>query len=213
MRLSSSAWLLAALVGLCGSAAIWVLLPRGREVGSIWEFVAKLAVFACVVVAIALFPVGERSPYWLVSIAFVGFAGYLFPRVSYFYYGDIARAQADSFYTHLYLLTYPAIVLTATAAYRFGGGTSGRCLKIAGTGILILFSGFLDVMWQVVNPVPIPALIDAPHIVVFTGAPITFGQTIAFTIAHIPLVIGLNLLPLDRWLASSLDRKVAVPSE
>jgi hypothetical protein len=198
--LRNRAWLVSAIAGAAGSAAVWVAMPHGRGVASLWEYAAKLAVFFCVVVAISVFPHRRPSSYLLLLVAFVVFAGYLFPRISYFYYGDTERTQADSFYTHLYLLAYPAMVLTVTAAYRLGGGTSGRCLKIAGTGVLILFSGFLDVMWQLVNPVEIAKTIDAPHIVVITGRPISFGATIIFTVLHLPLLVGLNLLPLDRWI-------------
>jgi hypothetical protein len=189
-----------AVVGVLGAAVSWLAFPHGREVGSGWEYVAQLAVFFCITVAVALFP--NRRPGWyvLVLAAFVVFAGYLFPRISWFYYGDTARAQADLFYTHLYKLAYPAFVLTVTLAYRLGGGSPGRCLKIAWTGVLILFSGFLDVMWQVVNPIPIPPTIDAPHISAILGGPVSFGVAVAFVIAHVPLVVALNLLPLDRWI-------------
>lgn len=193
---------LAGLVaGLVGSALVWVALPHSREVDSGWDYVIQLAVFFCVIVAVALFPYRRPAAYVLLLLAFVVFAGYLFPRISWFFYGGAqAQAQADSFYTHLYKLMYPALVLTVTAAYRLGGGTSGRCLKIAWTGVLILFSGFVDVMWQVVNPVPIPDRIDAPHIAAILGGPVSFPTAVVFTICHLPLIVGLNLLPLDRWI-------------
>ena len=148
----------------------------------------------------ALFPYRRPGAYVLLLLAFVVFAGYLFPRISWFYYGDTAREQADGFYTHLYQLMYPALILTVTAAYRLGGGSPGRCLKIAWTGVLILFSGFLDVMWQLVNPVPIPDRIDAPHIAAIMGGPVSFGTAVVFTLAHLPLIVALNVAPLDRWI-------------
>lgn len=192
--------LTAAAVGVVGAALTWATSTHGREVGSGWEYVAQLAVFFCVTLAVALFPTRWPGAYVLVLVGFVVFAGYLFPRISWFYYGDTAREQADLFYTHLYKLAYPAFVLTVAAAYRLGGGSAGRVLKIAWTGVLILFSGFLDVMWQVVNPVPIPDRIDAPHIAVVLGGPVSFGVAVAFAVAHLPLIVALNLLPLDRWL-------------
>lgn len=192
--------LTAAAVGIVGAALTWATSTHGREVGSGWEYVAQLAVFLFVTLAVALFPNHRPGAYVLVLVAFVVFAGYLFPRLSWFYYGDTARAQADLFYTHLYKLAYPALVLTVAAAYRLGGGSPGRVLKIAWTGVLILFSGFLDMMWQLVNPVPIPDRIDAPHITAILGGPVSFGVAVAFALAHLPLIVGLNLLPLDRWL-------------
>lgn len=195
------AWIIAGALGVIGASGVWLLAPQGREVESGWEFVSKLLVFVCIVLAIALFPLRRRAPYWLIYLAFIGFAGYIYPRVSYFYYFDTSRAEADGFYTHLYLLAYPGLVLTATAAFRIGGGLAGHCVKVAGTGVLIIFSGFLDVMWWLVNPVNLPDQIDAPHIMVFTGRPVSFEEAIWFTLAHIPFVIVLNVLPIQRWLS------------
>jgi len=180
------------------------MTPHTREIQTAWELVAKLLAFACLCVAIAFFPWVSPRLQWLVYIPFVFFTGYMVPRISWFYYGDVARTQGDSFYTHLYLLLYPAIILTVAAAYRIGGGSPGRCLKIMATGVVILFSGFLDLMWFAVNPVAIPEVIDAPHINLFTGGPISYGATILFALAHVPLAVGINLLPLDRWITRLL---------
>jgi hypothetical protein len=193
-------WWISLITGAVGFGLVWLGTPHGREVDAAWQLLVKLIPYACLAAAIASFPWVSPRLHWLLTLPFLFFTGYLLPRVSYFYYGDVERVQDDSFYTHLYLLLYPGIVLTVAAAYRLGGGTPGRCLKIAATGIVIVFSGFLDVMWQLVNPVEIPATIDAPHITIITGGPISFGATILFTLAHIPIVVGINLLPVDRWL-------------
>ena len=203
-RWAAHVWWIALAAGTLGFAFVWLVTPHGREIGAAWELGAKLVAFAFLCCAIAFFPWVSQRLHWLLCVPFVFFTAYVIPRVSYFYYGDVERAQGDSFYTHLYLLLYPGIVLTVAAAYRIGGGSPGRCLKIAMSGIVIVFSGLLDVMWQVVNPVDIPDLIDAPHINVITGGPISFGGAILFTLAHVPIVVGINLLPLDRWISRLL---------
>jgi hypothetical protein len=205
-------WWIALAIGAAGFAVTWLGTPHGREINAAWELGLKLLAFACLCWAIAFFPRGSRSAHWLLYIPFVFFTGYAIPRISYFYFGDVQRAEPDSFYTHLYLLLYPGIVLTVAAAYRLGGGTPGRSLKVAATGIVIVFSGFLDVMWQLVNPVEIAAAIDAPHITMFTGEPISFGATILFTLAHVPIILGINLLPLDRWICRLLATDVPEPA-
>lgn len=194
-------WWLAALVGAAGFAIAWLATPHDREIESAWQLVVKLIAFGCLCCAIAFFPwISRRGMHWLPLVPFFFFTGYVLPRISWFYYGDVDRAQDGSFYTHLYLLLYPGIVLTVAAAYRLGGGTPGRCLKIAFGGMLIVFSGFLDVMWFVVNPVDLPKVIDAPHISLLTGGPISFAAAIAFALAHAPILVAINVLPLDRWL-------------
>ncbi len=194
-------WWISGTVGAAAFAIVGLLTRRGRDVTTIWEFVIELAAFGLIAAAVALAPLARSRWFPLLYCAFVFFTGYLIPRISWYYYGDTDRAQGDGFYTHVYLLLYPGIVLTVAAAYRLGGGTAGRSLKVAVTGMIIVFSGFLDVMWQLVNPVEVPELIDAPHISVLTGGPIPFEATILFALAHLPFAVVLNLLPLDRWAA------------
>lgn len=203
-RWAAHLWWIALVVGVAGSGLIWLVTPHGREIGAAWELGVKLLAFAFLCCAIAFFPWVSPRLYWLLYVPFIFFTGYVIPRISYFYFGDVERAQGDAFYTHLYLLLYPGIVLTVAAAYRIGGGSPGRCLKIAISGIVIVFSGFLDIMWQLVNPVDIPDVIDAPHINVLTGGPISFGAAVLFTLAHAPIVVGITLLPLDRWISRLL---------
>lgn len=197
-------WWIALVVGAAGAAFVWLATPHGREIDAVWELGVKLFAFACLCCAIALFPWSSPRLHWLLYVPFVFFTGYVIPRISWFYYGDGDRLQGDSFYTHLYLLLYPGIVLTVAAAHRLGGGSPGSCLKIAINGVLIVFSGFLDLMWFTINPVEIPEVIDAPHINVFTGGPISFGATIWFALAHVPFIVGIALLPLDRWIGRLL---------
>ncbi|GIH76991.1 hypothetical protein [Planobispora longispora] len=199
-------WWVALAVGGAGAAFVWLATPHGREIEAVWELGVKLVAFACLCAAIAFFPWSSPRLHWLLYVPFVFFTGYVIPRISYFYYGDVARAEGDSFYTHVYLLLYPGIVLTVAAAHRLGGGTPGNCLKIAVNGIVIVFSGFLDLMWYLVNPVELPPVIDAPHISIFTGGPISYGATVLFTLVHVPLIIAVGALPVDRW----IDRLLGV---
>jgi hypothetical protein len=203
-RWARHVWWVALAAGVAGTVLVWVGMPHVREIGSAWELLAKLLTFACLCCAIAFFPGVSGRLHWLLYVPFIFYVAYLFPRIGYFYFVDVERAEAGSFYTHQFLLSYPGIVLTVAAAYRLGGGTPGRCLKIAVSGMLVIFSGLLDFMWWLVNPVDIPETIDAPHITILTGGPISYGATILFALAHVPIIVGVNLLPLDRWLGRLL---------
>jgi len=201
-RLAGWFWLASGTLGLGGTAVVWFLLPRERNVTNPFEFAAKLIVYILLILAAATFPRQQGRWTWLSALPFLMFTGYIIPRISYYYYFDRDQSQAEEFYTHLYLLLYPGIILTTAFALRLGGGTAGRVMKIALMGVLIIFSGFLDIMWQLVNPLEqISEHIDAPHITVITGREITFTETIWFTIAHIPLVALIAILPLQRWMA------------
>lgn len=186
-------------VGLVGFASVLFLLPPDNEPVA-WHFAYKFVVFAIITVAIALMP-RQRWSWLILLVPLFAFTGYLIPRISWFYYGDATRTIPDEFYKHLYLLTYPAITLTIGAAFRLGGGPSGTTIKTIMSGIVILFSGFLDIMWQVVNPiVQRPDEFSPTHIIILTGRPVTFAEMIGFAVLHIPLLLAVICAPLDRWI-------------
>lgn len=203
--LTNYAWLVFGLLGGLGGLYIWLFLPHNSELETIWEMLFKIGVFIFICTGIALFPNTFRHRYLLVCVPFFGFLGYILPRISYygFFVRDILQDNAltGELYTFLYLLLYPGIMLSVCLAYRMGGGSPGTTLKIALTGIILIFSGFLDIMWPLVNPVPLPEIVYAQHIKVVLGRFATYPEAVIFTICHLPLLIGAQLLPLDRWLS------------
>lgn len=205
------AWLVCVIAAIAGFALVWFGLPHTNDpIG--WIFLAKLAVFIVVTGVVGLFPWHGGRAWLLALVPFLVFAGYLFPRISYFYYVDAERSQADTFYTTMYFLLYPAVILSSAFSYRLAGGSPGRTLKVAWTGIALLFSGFLDVMWQLVNPVEIPATLSPTHIVVIVGRPVTFPEVIWFTVANIPVLVLILVAPIDRWLERLLGPRTPVES-
>lgn len=199
-RWVSHLWWVLLTLGAAAAAYVWLATPHVREIESVWHLAARLVMFLLICGGIATIPTRSGRLYWLLFIPFTFFVAYVYPRIGYFYFVDTDTSEAGSFYTHQFLLSYPAMLLTAALAYRLGGGSPGRCLKVPICGALILFSGLLDFMWWLVNPVEIPETIDAPHITILTGGPISFEATIVFTAAHIPVIVAITLLPLDRWL-------------
>lgn len=209
--ISNYTWLLFLILGSAGGLFIWLFMPHNSELSSVWVMLFKIAVFVVICLGIAYFPNQFKYRYLLVSLPFLGFLGYILPRISYFGFfgGEILADDAltGELYTFLYLLLYPGIVLTVCLAYRMGGGSPGSTLKIALNGIVLVFSGFLDVLWPLVNPVEIPAVIYAQHIKVVLGHFATYQEAVIFTLFHIPVLIGINLLPLERWLAPLAPRE------
>jgi hypothetical protein len=200
-------WLVFASLGAAGSAVVWFLMPHKSEIDTPWQVVFKLLVFLLVILSIAFFPNRFRQRHLLAILPFFAFAGFLVPRLSWFgFTGAVVTSNyqlSGEFYTLLYLLVYPAMVLTVTAAYRLGGGTPGQCVKIGMSGVLILFSGFLDVLWYVVNPVELPQVIKyAHHIRIVIGHYPSYREAVVFALCHVPLLVGLLALPLDRWFGS-----------
>jgi hypothetical protein len=196
-------WLAFATIGLVGSWVVWVVMPHDWVMANVWEPLFKVAVFVCLCLATALAPNAFRYRYLVTVVPFLLFLGYILPRVSFFVFYDVpAESQlAREGYTVLYLLLYPGIVLSVALAYRMGGGSSGGVLKVCLSGVVLIFSGFLDVMWPLANGKPLPDVIQAHHIKIIIGHFPSYSEAVLFCLAHIPVLVAVNLLPLDRWLS------------
>jgi len=203
-------WLFLLLCGIAGFVTTWLLFPHQKQIDSIWQLLFKLITYGFIIGSIAFFPNKLKYGHLLITIPFFIFLGYLIPRISYFGFrgaavGDVKKS--GEFYTILYLLTFPMINFTTSFAYRIGGGTPGKCIKISVSGVIIIFSGFLDIFWFLVNPVRIPdKLLEAYHITIFFGRSATYKEGIIFAICHIPLLIIVWLLPLDKWFENINER-------
>jgi hypothetical protein len=195
-------WLISLSVGFIGFLIVWFFLPHKNQIDEIWWLAVKFLVFGFVIVSIAFFPNKSKNGFLMVIAPFFIFLGYIIPRMSYFgIFGTVNDSKlVGECYTTLYLLLYPLIVLTTSFAFRMGGNTPGKTIKIAVCGIMIIFSGFLDVLWNIANGLPIPETLNyAYHIIIFFGRPPAYSEALVFAICHIPLFITVLLLPLDKW--------------
>ncbi len=201
-------WVICMLIGGLGFLTIWFFMPHNHNINTIWELVFKFTVFAFIVLGVASFPNKLKHGYILTILPFVVFLGYVLPRISYYgYFGAEVNSEAyGEFYTALYLLNYPLITLVTAFAYRIGGGTPGNTLKIPICGMMIIFSGFLDLMWPIINHMPLPEFIYGNHLVIRFGRPPAYNEVVVFALCHIPLIIGVLALPLDKWIKSLLKK-------
>ncbi len=201
-------WAICMLLGLLGFFAIWFFIPRNQYISTIWDLVFKFLIFAFIIVGIATFPNKLKNGYILTILPFIVFLGYIIPRISYYgYFGaEIDKVAFGEFYTALYLLNYPMITFATSFAYRMGGGTPGNTIKIPVCGMLLIFSGFLDIMWHLINPVALPEHIYGSHLVILFRRPPLFSEVIIFALCHILLIIGILLLPLDKWIRVLVEK-------
>jgi len=200
-------WWITGALGCIGFVLVMLFTPQSRSDNTLTLFIVKLLPFLLLCIALSVFPNKSKSIYPLLLLPSIGFLGYLFPHINYLYYfKNGTDAEDAAFYSGMYTLMFPGILLSVVAAYRIGGGTAGRCIKLSLSLLLVLFSGFVDIMWYLVNPVGgIPDEVDAPHITMLTGQPISYNSTIVFLLVHVVVIIGLNLLPLDKWFARLLS--------
>jgi hypothetical protein len=201
-------WLVFLVLGSIGFLTVYLLMPHESEIDSPLQVIYKLVVYLLISCGIASFPNRSGPLFLLLLIPLVGFLGYIIPRISYLGFVALPEGAPDAsgeFYTYLYLMLYPAILLSIAFAYRLGGGAPGNCLKVVLSGIILIFSGFLDILWFLVNPTGIPETLQhAHHIEMILGHYPSYPEAIVFALAHLPLLCVVLLLPFDRWIRQLL---------
>lgn len=208
-------WVICFVIGALGFFYIYYCTPHTSVIDSIWEYLSKILLFMIFSSSFAFFPNQSKKGYLWLIIPLLLYAGFIGSKLDYIGFRVLAdggggQQGADEYYITLYLLLYPFIVSCLSFAYRIGGGTSGNCIKISFVGVLVLFSSFLNIMFEITNPIEIPDVI--PYVYYFkviVGRFPTFTEEIIFCLCHIPLVIGVLLLPLDKW----IDKIFAVERE
>ncbi len=194
-------WLVAMAVGVIGVGCIWFLLPHQSQIDSIWWLVVKFLVYFVVVIGISFFPNNLKGGYLLACLPFFPMLCYIIPRASYYgIFGTLNTPAQGEMYTNLYFLLYPLCILSVAFAHRMGGGKPGQSIKICIAGILLIFSGLLDLSFNLAHGEPIPKSLDyAYHIIILVGRPLTYKEGVIFCLCHVPVIILVLLLPFDKW--------------
>lgn len=194
-------WLAFAVLAGVGYGLNWLLVPHARDGISLTEFIVKIVIFLLAIASVASLPrvVREsRYGFLLLSVPTLAFLGYIIPRMYYWFL--MGPAEEPAYYTLLWNVCFPAIVLSICLGFRMGGATFGKTFKVGVNSTILLFSGYLEFMWFVVNPLPYEAMKTIPHIEVLIGFKPSHMGLLAFFAFHIPLFVIVNLLPIDRWL-------------
>lgn len=210
-------WVVPAFVGAGLTGLTLFVLPPDRVVSGISDFLFKLSPLILAVLAIALFP---RKGSWtglLLVAGFIFYMGYIdsayFLQITRLIDAAIAntyKEQFPAFYTFNVFVNSFTILL-AVFAYRLGGASSARVLKVGLSGILIMISGLNDITMWVMYPWPDgqrPAVFSwASHVAIFIGgiSPNLY-QMLAFLCVHLVLIGVIFWLPLDKWISKLSER-------
>jgi hypothetical protein len=194
--------------GLTG-LTLFVLAPT--VVDGIPEFLFKITPLVAAVLAIALFPQKTTWSAWLLALAFIFYMGYIdsaffiqIDRIIEAAIADTLQEHFPAFYTfNIFVNSFT--ILLAVFAYRLGGASAIRVIKLGLAGILVMISGLNDVTMWVMYPWPNgeqPLVFDwASHVEIFIGRPPTIYHMLAFLAVHL-ILIGLILwLPVDQWIS------------
>ena len=194
-------WLIALTLGGAGALFVWLCLPHQSQIEQIWWLVVKFAVYFLVVIGISFFPNKMKFSHLLCCLPFFPLLMYIIPRASFYgIFGTLNTPAQGEMYTNLYLLLYPLCIMAIAFAYRQGGGKPGQCIKICVVGILLIFSGLLDLSFDIANGRELQATLDyAYHIIVVVGRALTWKEGVVFCLCHVPVIVIILLLPLDKW--------------
>ncbi len=202
-------WAIPFLLALALALYIYLGMPHERDLPSTWVLLFKLVPFFLASFSIAWFPRSKALGALLVFATLLPFLGFLVPRalhlaITGFNTDPVADTAAlvatfGEFYTIVAILV-PYIILALALAYRLGGGSAGSSLKVAWAGLLLMLSGYEDLMFWTVNPRgPMPEVTRwASHINIFFGRPATQTEFYLFIAAHAVLIAVVFVLPLDR---------------
>lgn len=203
-------WLICFIIGLAGTFVVFITFSYQREEIHLYQYLIHIIIFIIILLGISFFPNKFKYRYLLISVPLVIYFAYVCPRMSFAAIFNLV----DDYYTYENMLLFPLVVFSICLAYRIGGGKSGKCLKTGLNGLILLFSGFVDVMWYVVNNVDYSTWpVSIPHIEVILGFTPTFMQLLAFVVVHVILIILVNILPFDRWIGKLFNDSSYVEKE
>jgi hypothetical protein len=216
-------WVLPLSLAFVLAVYIYFGMPHERMLTSMWILLFKLTPFFLASLSVAWFPpkVPTLLKVVLVFGTLIPLLGFLVPRElhlameGYTLGFNMDPATADptalvamfaEFYTVMAILV-PYVILMLAFAYRCGGGSAGNSLKISWAGILLMLSGYEDVMFWVANARgPFPEVATwASHVTVFLGRPATSTEFYIFMAVHAILIALVFALPLDR-IGARLER-------
>ncbi len=186
---------LALLIGLY---AIF-FLPQDREVESLGIFLFKLSPFILAAFSISFLDTSYLYRLKLVFPAF--FIGFLFifavfvPKI-FFHLEEFEKVY------YLILMMIPFIILFVTLTYRLGGGSTGNCLRLSFSLLVIMLSGIEDLAFLTVNNHTDPSWATIPdvwtwasHIKVRIGHYPTKYEAYAFIAFHFALAFFIAYFP------------------
>lgn len=197
-------FLILGMIGVVGFVLVHELVPHSRDVNSLWYYVFQIGVFCVLLVAVSLAPNKHRYRHILLYIPFLIYLGYITPRINYAY---DHRSYAD-LYRLMYALLYPGLTFSICAAIRMGGSSPGACIKAGLTAVTILFSGYVDAMYFLVNDIAYSTEQGIPHVRLIIGHDPTYPELIIFALAHIPIIIGIHYLPFDKWISRITGKRI-----
>jgi hypothetical protein len=202
-------WLPLGALTLLISAYIYFWMPHQRVIPSLFTLLFKLLPFFTASLAIATLPnpIPGPKPIWA-ALPVLPLLGVIVPRMFYSAIqgfeaspSDLERLNAlfNEFYTTVAMLV-PYVFLWVSLAYRLGGGSPSGSLKLSIACLLVMLSGYEDIMLFIASPMGrMPEVARwAYHVTVFLGHPPSRLELWTFMAIHLLLAVLILAAPWDR---------------
>lgn len=206
--IDSYAWLVLGVLALVTLGLEWKYMPHAREGQTLGQFAAKVATLVLAIASVSLVPRLRRTGYLIAGTPLLAILGFVIPKLT-FYFLQGPQTQPE-YYTYLWSLLYPGIVVAICLSWRQAGGSAGHALKVGLMGIVLVFSGYLEWMWFRANPsANYYGMKTIPHIQVIIGHFPSYGGLFIYMMCNVPIFVAIGIAPFDRW----LDRLRGVGAE
>jgi hypothetical protein len=183
-------FVLLVLATLAAGVLLVALAPDGKQLDSLWLFLAYLVPFVLAAETIA-----ALDPRWLqrwrlpevvgvltFAAVFCGFVPRMFDRV-------IAE-DFDGFYALVRVLA-PLLILAFALHQRLGGAAAATVRRISYASILVMLSGLEDLMFWVWRGQPVPQRWDwADHMTVRLGHVASRTEAFVFIAVHLAAAVA-----------------------
>jgi hypothetical protein len=209
-------WLAPAGTAAALTVLIMQVLPADRTLHGLGDFILKISPVVFAVMAIALLP---RRHAWAPYTVLLGCGVFLglvdsasFIQVSRLVDAAVSNSSQAQFSEFYRFSTFvdAFVVLFGLLAYRMGGGSTEKVLRLGFATTLLLVSGLNDLtMWAMYawpDGVRPDVFSWASHVAVFIGREPHLSDMLVFLAVHLSLVALVMTLPLPRSRSGQLQR-------
>jgi hypothetical protein len=210
-------WLPLGILTLFSGGYVYFFAPHQRLIAGLTVLLFKLLPFFMGSLTIAALPDRIPGPRYLWSVLPVlALLGFIIPRLFYFAMQGFEASPSDSenllalfdeFYTVVAILV-PFIFLWVSLTFRLGGGSPSGSLKLSLACLLVMLSGYEDVMLFLTTPMgPLPETATwAHHVTVFLGHPPSRAELFGFMAIHFVLAVLVLTVPWGKSVTSLRQR-------
>jgi hypothetical protein len=199
-------WLPLGILTLLVSGYIYFVSPHQRLIPGLTVLLFKLLPFVTASLTIAALPDRIPGPRYVWSaLPVLALLGFIIPRLFYFAIQGFEASPSDQenllalfdeFYTVVAILV-PFIFLWVALVFRLAGGSPSGSLKLSIACLLVMLSGYEDVMLFLTTPMgPLPETATwAHHVTVFLGHPPSRAELFGFMAVHFVLAVLVLAVP------------------